>query len=481
MKKLLKQLLLILVLTAFTLNIWPNDTFAATTVYVNERASVPISVSWSKPGAGFYKLSTGQNGTVGNPLSGDYVTSFSTNAVFTPNSVGTQKITLTLDISDSGANIISVPAKTIEVKVVNKPAPKPAPAKPKPSAPVIDNTEKEKQEQKAPEKTAEEIEREELAERMKTPLIREIGIVSNSERLNGEKLNTIEPESEKFEYSAVLPRNVNEIKLEIRPSQEDVELIFDEIVSIEEGQDSVELVIKAVQDKLEQEFTLVLSKPEESKFVMERDTKQLRLIVDPYLDEAMTGLGFEKNLINTEDASLGFYFTNNDQDFVIVADDENNAYTYLLDEEKNPTREVFLVTNNDNEVSMLVNEVLGENDGRLFNENGYEDHEIEISQNLTSIDPTIKFNNIIGGWTYDEDSIITHGLTSEGEVELVHLSELNEVKSAFVSFDREPDNSIYKWIYLGFGLWIVTLIAFIVYAIVKSRKSKEDEIANIYD
>ena len=114
MKKLLKQLLLILVLTAFTLNIWPNDTFAATTVYVNERASVPISVSWSKPGAGFYKLSTGQNGTVGNPLSGDYVTSFSTNAVFTPNSVGTQKITLTLDISDSGANIISVPAKTIE-------------------------------------------------------------------------------------------------------------------------------------------------------------------------------------------------------------------------------------------------------------------------------------------------------------------------------------------------------------------------------
>ena len=344
----------------------------------------------------------------------------------------------------------------------------------------MDQTEKDKQEPKPPQKTPEEIEREKLEERMKTPLIREIGIVSASERLKGVLLETIEPESEKFDYSVTLPRNINDIKLEVRSAQENVEFTYDELVTIEEGKDSLEVVIKAKQDKLEQEFKILLKRPEEAGFVIDRDGKQLKLIVDPYLDKGMAALGFEKMFFSNDDESLGFYYALNGQNFVITADGDNNAYTYLLDGELKPAREVFLVSTSANEVSFLVNEVL-EAEERLLNENPYEEHEIEISKTLTDLDPSIKFNNKVGGWRFDEDSILTHGLRSDGEVELVHLDNLGNVKAAIVSFDKAPDNSIFKWIYLGFGLWIVTLITFIIYVIVKARKTKKAELAQIYE
>lgn len=365
--------------------------------------------------------------------------------------------------------------KTFTVTVKEKPV------SPKPQTnPKVDQTEKDKQIPKPPQKTPEELEREQLEERMKTPLIREIGIVSASERLKGVLLETIEPESEKFDYSVTLPRNINDIKLEVRSAQENVEFTYDELVTIEEGKDSLEVVIKAKQDKLEQEFKILLKRPEEAGFVIDRDGKQLKLIVDPYLDKGMAALGFEKMFFSNDDESLGFYYALNGQNFVITADGDNNAYTYLLDGELKPAREVFLVSTSANEVSFLVNEVL-EAEERLLNENPYEEHEIEISKTLTDLDPSIKFNNKVGGWRFDEDSILTHGLRSDGEVELVHLDNLGNVKAAIVSFDKAPDNSVFKWIYLGFGLWIVTLITFIIYVIVKARKTKKAELAQIYE
>lgn len=366
-------------------------------------------------------------------------------------------------------------SKTFTVTVKEKPV------SPKPQTnPKVDQTEKDKQIPKPPQKTPEELEREQLEERMKTPLIREIGIVSASERLKGVLLETIEPESEKFDYSVTLPRNINDIKLEVRSAQENVEFTYDELVTIEEGKDSLEVVIKAKQDKLEQEFKILLKRPEEAGFVIDRDGKQLKLIVDPYLDKGMAALGFEKMFFSNDDESLGFYYALNGQNFVITADGDNNAYTYLLDGELKPAREVFLVSTSANEVSFLVNEVL-EAEERLLNENPYEEHEIEISKTLTDLDPSIKFNNKVGGWRFDEDSILTHGLRSDGEVELVHLDNLGNVKAAIVSFDKAPDNSVFKWIYLGFGLWIVTLFAFIIYVIVKARKTKKAELAQIYE
>ena len=126
-----------------------------------------------------------------------------------------------------------------------------------------------------------------------------------------------------------------------------------------QDKDSIEFVIKATQDKLVQEFKITLKKPEKSNFQIKEGNKALELIVDPYMDKAMEELGFEKVFINEEDPALGFYFSLDKKNYIIAADKENNGYIYLLDEKNNPVKEVFLVSNKDKKVFMLVNEVLG--------------------------------------------------------------------------------------------------------------------------
>ncbi len=361
--------------------------------------------------------------------------------------------------------------KTFTVNVAGKSASKPKQSTPKP--PQIDNTEQEK-------KTLEQIEKEELANRMKTPLIKEIDVISNSERLKGKSLLLIKPESEKFEYSGELPRNIDKISLKISTIKDDVVLDYPQDITIDQGKGSVEFVIKATQDKLVQEFKIKLTTPEDSKFQINDGTRKLELMVDPYLDTVMEELGFTKVFINKEEPSQGFYYTMDKKNYAVAVDEENNAYVYLLDEKNNPIKEVFLVSNKDKQVFILVNETLDEVDQTLLKGNPYEEQEITISKLLTDLDPTIKFNNRINGWTYDEEAIVTHGLISKDESELVYVDSSSNVKSAFVEFDEIGTISEEIIQYGGYGLWIITLIIFLIYRVTrkpKRRRSRSDAFA----
>lgn len=457
MKNLSKILLLIMVFTIIISSIPINQAFANTTVYLNEKAKVPITIQLGKAGAGFYSLSTGQKGAVGDPINDKYVSSFTANAEFTPTSLGNYKITLTLDVADSSANPINVAAKTVTVNVVNRPA------SPKPKPPVIDDTEREKIE-------ADKKLKEELEKRMKTPVITGIELISNSDRLRGEKIGEIETEAEKFDYTYVLPRNIDNIKFRITTIKDDVELEFNENIILEKDKDDLELVIKATQDKLKQEFKIKFSKSQESKFSFIEGGKVYEQISDSLLDKSMEDLGFEKTLINKEDPSEGFYYLLDNNRYIVVTDEENKGYIFLLDERNNKVREVLLVSNAKNKVSILVNETLEEDD-RLLKTNGYEDHEFEFSNLITDIDKGIEFKNTIKGWIY-EDAIITHGLDQDGKANLVHLDKSGDVKFAFIEFDKPLDKFSKLITYGGYGLWIITLLIFIIF-VVKSKKETE--------
>lgn len=412
---------------------------------------------------------------LGNSNNG--VLSFSNNTTYVENSPAGSPKSFTVTAKKPGKSTISVkdidsanydtekPAPaygSLTIEVVEKTTkPKPKPSTPKP--PQLDNTEQEK-------KTLEELEKEELAKRMKTPLIKEIDIISNSERLKGKSLLLIKPESQKFEYSGDLPGNIDNISLKVNAIKDDVKLEYQPDISIGKDKDSIEIVIKASQDKLVQEFKIRLKTPEKSAFQVSDGNKKLQQIVDPYMDKAMEELGFDKVFINTENPSLGFYYTIDKKNYIIAVDEENNGYIYLLDEKNNPIREVFLVSNKDKEVFMLINEILEEDDGRLLRGKPYEELEISISRNITDSDPTVQFNNKINGWQYDEDAIITHGLVNKNESELVYMDSFGNVKSAFVEFDELEviPNSIVK--YGGYGLWLITLLIFIIYGVTRPKK-----------
>ncbi len=466
-KRKITYMILFLILIILPINVYAasiSSSINKTSIEVGGTAVITVSVSDSK---GMLQLKVSNSPNV--KVSDKDIVSMENKVQIKVTGVSAGKGSVT--ISGFGAvdaeNRLNI-NKTYNITVSNKSTSKPKPPTSKPStpkAPQLDNTEQEK-------KTVEELEKEELAQRMKTPLIKEIDIISNSQRLKGKSILSIKPESQKFEYSGELPGNIDNISLKISTIKDDVELEYQPNITIEKDKDSIEFVIKATQDKLVQEFKITLKKPEKSNFQIKEGNKALELIVDPYMDKAMEELGFEKVFINEEDPALGFYFSLDKKNYIIAADKENNGYIYLLDEKNNPVKEVFLVSNKDKKVFMLVNEVLGENDKRLLKGNPYEEQEITISKLLTDSDPTIKFNNKINGWVYDEDAIITHGLVGKEGSELVYMDSLSNVKSAFVQFDeiQKIPSDIIK--FGGYGLWIITLIAFIIYGITNPRKSR---------
>ena len=466
-KRKITYMILFLILIILPINVYAasiSSSINKTSIEVGGTAVITVSVSDSK---GMLQLKVSNSPNV--KVSDKDIVSMENKVQIKVTGVSAGKGSVT--ISGFGAvdaeNRLNI-NKTYNITVSNKSTSKPKPPTSKPStpkAPQLDNTEQEK-------KTVEELEKEELAQRMKTPLIKEIDIISNSQRLKGKSILSIKPESQKFEYSGELPGNIDNISLKISTIKDDVELEYQPNITIEKDKDSIEFVIKATQDKLVQEFKITLKKPEKSNFQIKEGNKALELIVDSYMDKAMEELGFEKVFINEEDPALGFYFSLDKKNYIIAADKENNGYIYLLDEKNNPVKEVFLVSNKDKKVFMLVNEVLGENDKRLLKGNPYEEQEITISKLLTDSDPTIKFNNKINGWVYDEDAIITHGLVGKEGSELVYMDSLSNVKSAFVQFDeiQKIPSDIIK--FGGYGLWIITLIAFIIYGITNPRKSR---------
>ncbi|HZJ84555.1 MAG TPA: hypothetical protein VFD02_03260 [Syntrophomonadaceae bacterium] len=381
----------------------------ATPIMINAASGAPVKLSGSKT-----TINVGETVTIFVDFSNQNyyyrfsltnsnndVLSFSNNTIYVENSVAGNPMKFTVKGIKPGSSTIRVkdidsanyntekfaPAYgSLTINVVAKSTSKPQP-------PQIDNTERDKQQ---PTKSPEELEQEELARRMKTPLIKEIKLISNSTRLKGQLLETIEPTSEKFDYSALLGRNINNITLDIKTIKDDVKLHYDKNVSFQEGKDSLEITIKASQDKLEQNYKLKLEKPQDAKFAINDGPRKLNLMVDNYLDKSMEDLGFEKVLMDGNNPSKGFNYLMNKQRFLVGVDSEDRVFIYL-DEKSGPLREVFLVSDKNNKVSILVNETLPEDDIRTFMESEYENHQITISPLLTDLDPSLEFNNKIGG------------------------------------------------------------------------------------
>lgn len=121
MKRIISLIMALFVLTlSYSVN--TKSVQANTTVYINQEARVPINVSFPKPVAGFYHLSTGVSGTIGDPLKEEFFTSATVTAVFTPTQLGTQNITVEFDVAGEDRNSVSVASKTITVTVTNPPA-----------------------------------------------------------------------------------------------------------------------------------------------------------------------------------------------------------------------------------------------------------------------------------------------------------------------------------------------------------------------
>ncbi|NMA74674.1 MAG: hypothetical protein GX963_11045, partial [Bacteroidales bacterium] len=113
--------------------------------------------------------------------------------------------------------------------------------------------------------TEEERKARELEERKKVPLIKSIKVYSESERLKGEVVSEVNTEDSKFEYGFTLPRGVDAFKLDLTPLNDKVKLDYKQMYKLDAGHDKVDIIVKATDGEISQEFKFQVKKSAESK------------------------------------------------------------------------------------------------------------------------------------------------------------------------------------------------------------------------
>ena len=382
-------------------------------------------------------------------------------------SAGTTTFIVKVEGQDIKGNRFS---KDQEVKVTVKNASTPKPDPNPITPPKLDNTEEDKK--NPPSKTEEQIAAEKLAERQKKPLIKDFDVVSKSDRYKDEVLKTQATEHNLFNYRYVLPRNVESFALDIRGIDDSVSLTYDKEHTFEVGKNSIEVAVKAVQDKVTQDFNIIIEKPLEVNFDVEFEGSTYSLVEDSQLNTQMEKFGFKRMAIDPLNDASGSYFEVEGNKVLFTANDSNEARWFVTNEEFKPVKEVVLAGADEVKPIFLVNEVLAEDDKRKLNNNSFEAITVSVPESIKNMDTTLKYKDSINGWKYDDEGIITHTLSPNGESKLVHFDNEGNSVEAFVSFDGNSNGQfgVVTWVFLG--LWIATLLGFIIYWRYSDRKLK---------
>ena len=310
----------------------------------------------------------------------------------------------------------------------------------------------------------------ELEERKKVPLIKNVKISSESNRLKGEVVSELNTEDSKFEYGFTLPRGVDAFKLDLTPLNDKVKLDYKQMYKLDAGHDKVDIIVKATDGEISQEFKFQVKKSAESKVAYSFGDRKYTLFNDEILNKNLKEYGFEyKKIENAKDA-FDHYFEFNGNRFVLVVDDENNAKWLMIDEKKNVIDEVFIVSDKDKNVTVLVNEVLDEEDDRTYGGNRYEKLEVSLAKDFTDFGFDFVFNNEVYGWINDDNSLFTHAVLKKNNRRLVYLDHDGKSEVAYVAFDRNFDNP-YLYGLIGFG--ILMTVGFISSLVVIRKRNKQ--------
>lgn len=494
--KIFKNLLIFTLVSWLTIGFLPVK--AATTF------SISPSTSEVKPNESFVvNVQSNGEGRIEATASNGRITSVSTGwypdvKSFTVKAGGSGKVTVTVKavtVSDGIDELTNV-SKSISVTVkevqVNKPNP--------PSTPPVTTPEDKNKETEAERKAREEREaaakaqaekeaaEKELENKKKTPLVGEISILSESDRLKGKEVVKLETEFENFKYSAKLPRSVDAFKLDLKPIADDVTLTYDAMYKLDEGHDKVEITVKAVQGEIEQTFNLTVNRHVESKVTLTQEDKNYSLLVDDLIDGKMKELGVTRNLFNKEKDDTFYYYEYEGVKFALVYDADKVARWVIMDDKGAFVEEVILIIDQNKKPRFIVDVPLDE-DIPTLNGNRYEQTNLTLPKEILALDESMNFNDQVSAWVYDETGFITHeyvpvenkdvattddsfvDVDQDSPYQLVYVGNDASVQTAFVAFDG-VNNNMTTLVYVLSGLLVALALAFIIYWRMTSKKVK---------
>lgn len=401
------------------------------------------------------------------------------------NGSGTVSVTVTAVTLSDGKDEIVNASKTVNVNVVQPPKPK-----------VETEAEKKARLEKEAAAKKEREEKEAAAKleaRKNTPMITNLSLVSNSERMKDSEVKNIKTEVSKFAYEVTLPRNVNEFKINTETIAKDVVVTKEEAYAFGENQDKLEIKLKTKQDEITQDYTITVNKYQDSKVTVTDNETVYDLLVDPVIDKKLKKLGIEKTIVDPKKDKEMFMYEYEGKKFTLVYDTEKTARWFFIDE-TNTLLDEFVLLIDENNIPRFIENVTFKEDTEVptLMQNKYEEIEIQLPEVITSLDESVKFNNLIKGWKYDETSVVTHEFnnvveqdedvpetinetkTEVNELDLynrVVIDQSGSIKTAVVVFDAVGSNSSVYAIVVTVLLVLVS-IAFAIYVVMMQRKMK---------
>ncbi|QIK69981.1 hypothetical protein G7062_06620 [Erysipelothrix sp. HDW6C] len=325
----------------------------------------------------------------------------------------------------------------------------------------------EREERETAEREAAEKEEKETAQ--KTPLIKEIDIVSTADKRLGDVLTKIVPEFDTFEYAYKLPKQVDKFLLEIRGVEEDVVLTYDKNYEYKDGDKVLkEIIVRAVKGEITQEFKLNVTKDETPDIIRDVEGVKKKVYDDDGLDAYMKTLGFARKDYK-EGEIPSFFYEKGAVKMQLLVDDQKNASWHTLTKENALSKEVILIS--DEKLTPFVITGAPEESAVLtLQDEKYTSKEIVIDPKLQAVDSTMKFKNNYDGWAFDDGEVV-YGMTVDGVEGPYYKDAKNVVKTAVVGFDKV--NQSYKlWAYVATGLLVVVSGSFGSYIFIDQKRKK---------
>ena len=328
--------------------------------------------------------------------------------------------------------------------------------------------------QKTPEQLEEEVigrTEAELEKKEKFPLISEFNIISNSEKLQDEKITSIPSEIDNFKYTYTLPKRIDQFSLEIKTISNDVTLSYEENQIIHEEEDFVEIPIKANLGDIFQDYVLTVSENKEVPAKIKVGDSYKVVYDDEILDETMTSFGFEKKTFEV-DESLVSYFDKGSMSLILILE-EDKAVWYTLDDHLKLEDKGVLFLDKDMNALFILDASDPASKQTLYH-NSYTDRVISISDSLVKVDSDLSFYDEYKSWEFDESREVVYGLDESGEKDYYALTK-DSFKSVLVAFDAVDEGfEIMTW---GLGGILFSLLGTSsLFAISKKHKDKIESL-----
>ena len=316
--------------------------------------------------------------------------------------------------------------------------------------------------------STEDIKKQELALRKATPLVKLITIKSLSEKYLDEDLTSIKTVKDSFSYKYQLPKRIDKFEVVLETVNNDVKITGETIYQFESDEKSKTLSFTLSDGEIEQALTLQVDITPLNETVVTYEGNTYNLYDDELLDSYLAEFKFLKLTEIEGEPLANFYFQNNDDRLQLLVDADNKAHWFLLDENGFIKEEVVFFGLKGQGYLLLP--IIELEEDRTIAGNKYQLMNLDLPNDLLSINSSLIFENKLWGWLYD-DYYIVSALNSEG-LELYALNN-ESYEKVLVAFDEEK-NSIDPTLILAVTN-ALTLLAFGIYYF-KNKSIKRKEV-----